>query len=180
MVNFGIIYGISAFGLSQRLGIKRGEAKDIIDSYFTQYPKVKEYMDLSIEKARENSYVETIMGRKRKLNDINSRNAVVRGYAERNAINAPIQGSAADIIKLAMINVNDMLKEGNYKSKMLLQVHDELVFDIHKSELENLKILIKERMEAAESAAFLAPATPIASVITGMPAGICTMERSES
>ena len=106
-------------------------------------------MDLSIEKARENSYVETIMGRKRKLNDINSRNAVVRGYAERNAINAPIQGSAADIIKLAMINVNDMLKEGNYKSKMLLQVHDELVFDIHKSELENLKILIKERMEAA-------------------------------
>ncbi len=151
MVNFGIIYGISAFGLSQRLGIKRGEAKDIIDSYFTQYPKVKEYMDLSIEKARENSYVETIMGRKRKLNDINSRNAVVRGYAERNAINAPIQGSAADIIKLAMINVNDMLKEGNYKSKMLLQVHDELVFDIHKSELENLKILIKERMEAALS-----------------------------
>jgi DNA polymerase-1 len=106
-------------------------------------------MDLSIEKARENSYVETIMGRKRKLNDINSRNAVVRGYAERNAINAPIQGSAADIIKLAMISVNDMLKEGNYKSKMLLQVHDELVFDIHKSELENLKILIKERMEAA-------------------------------
>jgi DNA polymerase-1 len=149
MVNFGIIYGISAFGLSQRLGIKRGEAKNIIDSYFTQYPKVKEYMDLSIEKARENSYVETIMGRKRKLNDINSRNAVVRGYAERNAINAPIQGSAADIIKLAMISVNDMLKEGNYKSKMLLQVHDELVFDIHKSELENLKILIKERMEAA-------------------------------
>jgi DNA polymerase-1 len=108
-------------------------------------------MDLSIEKARENSYVETIMGRKRKLNDINSRNAVVRGYAERNAINAPIQGSAADIIKLAMISVNDMLKEGNYKSKMLLQVHDELVFDIHKSELENLKILIKERMEAALS-----------------------------
>ena len=151
MVNFGIIYGISAFGLSQRLGIKRGEAKDIIDSYFTQYPKVKEYMDLSIEKARENSYVETIMGRKRKLNDINSRNAVVRGYAERNAINAPIQGSAADIIKLAMIRVNDMLKEGNYKSKMLLQVHDELVFDIHKSELENLKILIKERMETALS-----------------------------
>jgi DNA polymerase-1 len=151
MVNFGIIYGISAFGLSQRLGIKRGEAKEIIDNYFMQYPKVKSYMDLSIEKAREKSYVETIMGRKRKLNDINSRNAVVRGYAERNAINAPIQGSAADIIKLAMISVNDMLKDGNYKSKMLLQVHDELVFDIHKSELESLKVLIKERMETALS-----------------------------
>lgn len=151
MVNFGIIYGISAFGLSQRLGIKRSEAKDIIDNYFMQYPKVKEYMEMSIDKARENGFVETILGRKRRLNDINSRNAVVRGYAERNAINAPIQGSAADIIKLAMIAVNKMLDEGNYKSKMLLQVHDELVFDVHKSELEILQKKIKEKMETALS-----------------------------
>ena len=149
MVNFGIIYGISAFGLSQRLGIKRGEAKEIIDNYFMQYPKVKSYMDLSIEQAQENGYVETIMGRKRMLNDINSRNAVVRGYAERNAINAPIQGSAADIIKLAMIHVADALKEQGFKSKMLLQVHDELVFDAHLSELDILKNLIKEKMENA-------------------------------
>ena len=110
MVNFGIIYGISAFGLAQRLGIKRAEAKEIIDNYFMQYPKVKDYMDLSIEQAREKGFVETIMGRKRMLNDINSRNAVVRGYAERNAINAPIQGSAADIIKMAMIHVDEALK----------------------------------------------------------------------
>ena len=149
MVNFGIIYGISAFGLSQRLGIKRGEAKDIIDSYFQQYPKVKDYMDLSIEKAREKGFVQTIMGRKRILNDINSRNAVVRGYAERNAINAPIQGSAADIIKLAMIHVQNAFQEQGFKSKMLLQVHDELVFDIHLSELEILKPLITEKMEKA-------------------------------
>ncbi len=149
MVNFGIIYGISAFGLSQRLGIKRGDAKDIIDSYFEQYPKVKDYMDLSIEKAREKGYVQTIMGRKRILKDINSRNAVVRGYAERNAINAPIQGSAADIIKLAMIHVHKVLEEQNFKSKMLLQVHDELVFDIYKPELEVLKPLIIEKMEKA-------------------------------
>lgn len=149
MVNFGIIYGISAFGLSQRLGIKRGEAKDIIDSYFQQYPKVKDYMDLSIEKAREKGFVQTIMGRKRILNDINSRNAVVRGYAERNAINAPIQGSAADIIKLAMIHIQNAFQEQGFKSKMLLQVHDELVFDIHLSELETLKPLIIEKMEKA-------------------------------
>ena len=149
MVNFGIIYGISAFGLAQRLGIKRGEAKEIIDNYFMQYPKVKEYMDLSIENAREKGFVETIMGRKRKLNDINSRNAVVRGYAERNAINAPIQGSAADIIKMAMIHVHEAFKGQNYKSKMLLQVHDELVFDVHKSEIDIFKRLIKEKMENA-------------------------------
>ena len=151
MVNFGIIYGISAFGLSQRLGIKRGEAKEIIDNYFMQYPKVKSYMDLSIEQAREKGYVETIMGRKRMLNDINSRNAVVRGYAERNAINAPIQGSAADIIKLAMIHVSDALKGQNFQSKMLLQVHDELVFDVHKSEVDRFKGLVKEKMEKAIS-----------------------------
>ena len=151
MVNFGIIYGISAFGLSQRLVIKRGEAIEIIDNYFTQYPNVKDYMDLSIEKAREKGFVETIMGRKRMLNDINSRNSVVRGYAERNAINAPIQGSAADIIKTAMIHVYETFKEQNFNSKMLLQVHDELVFDVHKSEVEILKSLIKNKMEQAVS-----------------------------
>ena len=151
MVNFGIIYGISAFGLSQRLGIKRGEAKEIIDNYFMQYPKVKDYMDLSIEQAREKGFVETIMGRKRMLNDINSRNAVVRGYAERNAINAPIQGSAADIIKLAMIHVYKAFKEEDFKSKMLLQVHDELVFDVHKKEVDIIKSLIKDKMEKAVS-----------------------------
>jgi len=151
MVNFGIIYGISAFGLSQRLGIKRGDAKEIIDNYFMQYPKVKNYMDLSIEQAREKGYVETIMGRKRMLNDINSRNAVVRGYAERNAINAPIQGSAADIIKLAMIHVSDALKGQNFQSRMLLQVHDELVFDVHKSEVDRFIGLVKEKMEKAIS-----------------------------
>ncbi len=149
MVNFGIIYGISAFGLAQRLGIKRAEAKEIIDNYFMQYPKVKDYMDLSIEQAREKGFVETIMGRKRMLNDINSRNAVVRGYAERNAINAPIQGSAADIIKMAMIHVDEALKGQDFKSKMLLQVHDELVFDVHKSEIDIFKRLIKNKMENA-------------------------------
>ena len=147
MVNFGIIYGISAFGLSQRLNIKRSKAKEIIDSYFFQYPKVKEYMERSIEIAREKGYVETIMGRKRILKDINSRNAIVRGYSERNAINAPIQGSAADIIKLSMIEVQNSLLAKNLKSKMLLQVHDELVFDAHKEELVSLKSIIKEKME---------------------------------
>ncbi len=147
MVNFGIIYGISAFGLSQRLNIKRSKAKEIIDSYFFQYPKVKEYMERSIEIARERGYVETIMGRKRILKDINSRNAIVRGYSERNAINAPIQGSAADIIKLSMIEVQNSLLSKNLKSKMLLQVHDELIFDAHKEELVSLKSIIKEKME---------------------------------
>ncbi len=151
MVNFGIIYGISAFGLSQRLGIKRTEAKEIIDNYFAQYPKVKSYMDESIENAREKGYVETIFGRKRQLKDINSRNAVVRGYAERNAINAPIQGSAADIIKIAMIKVQEGLLAKGYKTKMLLQVHDELVFDVHKTELEEVQSMVKEKMEQAIS-----------------------------
>jgi len=149
MVNFGIIYGISAFGLAQRLGIKRTEAKEIIENYFTQYPRVKEYMDLSIEKAREKGYVETLMGRKRLLKDINSRNAVVRGYAERNAINAPIQGSAADIIKVAMIDVHKAFQQEDLQSKMLLQVHDELVFDAHKEELEMIQSIIQQKMENA-------------------------------
>ena len=149
MVNFGIIYGISAFGLAQRLGIKRTEAKEIIENYFAEYPKVKEYMDLSVERARQKGYVETLMGRKRLLKDINSRNAVVRGYAERNAINAPIQGSAADIIKIAMIDVHKAFQQEDFQSKMLLQVHDELVFDAHKEELEIIQSIIQQKMENA-------------------------------
>ncbi|MEX0882825.1 MAG: DNA polymerase I [Cyclobacteriaceae bacterium] len=137
--NFGIIYGISAFGLSQRLKIPRAEAKEIIDAYFKEFPAVKVYMDESIEKARKNEFVETILGRRRYLRDINSRNATMRGFAERNAINAPIQGSAADMIKVAMIRVYEWLKGENLRSKMILQVHDELVFDAHKDEVELLK-----------------------------------------
>ena len=148
-VNFGIIYGISAFGLSQRIDISRKEAKNIIDSYFEKFPGIKTYMDKSIENAREHGYVETILGRRRYLRDIHSANATVRGFAERNAINSPIQGSAADIIKLAMIDVDQKLREGNWKSKMLLQVHDELVFDAHKDEVDKLTALVKSSMENA-------------------------------
>jgi DNA polymerase-1 len=139
MVNFGIIYGISAFGLAQRLGIARGEAKEIIDSYFEQFPRVKAYMDDSIQQARDQEYVETILGRRRYLRDINSKNQTNRGFAERNAINAPIQGSAADMIKVAMINIHDFFEAEKVKSKMILQVHDELVFDAHLSEIDMLK-----------------------------------------
>src|SRR6056297_3555281 len=135
--NFGIIYGISAFGLSQRLSIPRKEAKELIDEYFHNFPKVKEYMDQQIEKAREKGYVETIKGRKRFLENINSRNATVRGMDERNAINAPIQGSAADIIKIAMLDIQKTLEKENYQSKMILQVHDELIFDTYHSELDS-------------------------------------------
>ena len=137
--NFGIIYGISAFGLAQRLSIPRGEAKEIIDAYFTEFPAVKEYMDGAIEKARTQEFVETILGRRRYLRDINSRNMTMRGFAERNAINAPLQGSAADLIKVAMIHVQAWMKSKNLKSKLILQVHDELVFDAHKDEVELLK-----------------------------------------
>jgi DNA polymerase-1 len=147
--NFGIIYGISAFGLSQRLNVPRTEAKQLIDEYFNGFPQVKEYMDKSISIAREKTYVETIMGRKRMLNDINSRNGVVRGFAERNAINAPIQGSAADIIKLAMIDVFEEFRKRKLKSKMILQVHDELVFDVFTKELDEVKSIVKEKMENA-------------------------------
>ncbi|HKL08668.1 MAG TPA: DNA polymerase I, partial [Bacteroidales bacterium] len=147
--NFGIIYGISAFGLSQRLNIPRTEAKQLIDEYFNGFPQVKKYMDKSIAEAREKGYVETLMGRKRFLKDINSRNAIVRGFAERNAINAPIQGSAADIIKLAMIDVFNELKKQQLKSKMILQVHDELIFDVYKPELEQLKEIVQTKMEKA-------------------------------
>ena len=147
MVNFGIIYGISAFGLSQRLGIKRTEASEIIENYFIEFPKVKEYMDLSINNARDNEFVETILGRRRFLKDINSKNGMIRSFAERNAINAPIQGSAADIIKKAMIDVQKEMKKQNLESKMLLQVHDELVFDMKKSEKKILMKIVQEKME---------------------------------
>lgn len=149
MVNFGIIYGISAFGLSERLNIPRKEAASIIDNYFAKYPRIKAYMDESIDIAREKGYVETIKGRRRYLRDINSSNHTVRGYAERNAINAPIQGSAADMIKIAMINIHKDFKEQKLKSKMLLQVHDELVFDVLKEELEVVKPIIENRMKNA-------------------------------
>jgi DNA polymerase-1 len=148
-VNFGIIYGQSAFGLAQNLNISRTEAKQIIDSYFEQYPTIKNYMDGAVASAREKGYVETIMKRRRYLKDINSANAVVRGFAERNAVNAPIQGSAADIIKIAMINVYKAMKKANLKSRMLLQVHDELVFDVHNSEVDKLQALVIKEMEGA-------------------------------
>ena len=148
-VNFGIIYGVSAFGLSNQTNLSRKESKELIDSYFESYPGIKSYIDGQIEFARKHGYVETLMGRKRYLKDINSANAVVRGHAERNAMNAPIQGSAADIIKLAMINVHDAMLEKGFKSNMILQVHDELVFDARLDELDALKELIKDKMESA-------------------------------
>jgi DNA polymerase-1 len=147
--NFGIIYGISAFGLAQRMNIPRTDAKQLIDSYFSTYSRVREYMDETIQKAREKGYVETMLGRRRYLRDILSRNAVVRGFAERNAINAPIQGSAADIIKIAMIRIQEILHQRNYGTKMILQVHDELVFDVNKQELDDIKQLVIEAMEKA-------------------------------
>src|SRR5690606_24749566 len=141
--NFGIIYGVTAFGLSQRLNIPRTEAKELIDGYFENFPKIKAFMDNQIELARKNGYVQTIKGRKRYSNDICSANAMVRGMAERNAINAPIQGSAADIIKVAMINIFEKFKNEQLKSKMILQVHDELNFDVLKPELERVKEIVK-------------------------------------
>jgi DNA polymerase-1 len=148
-VNFGIIYGQSAFGLSQNLGISRTEAKQIIDAYFAQYNTIKSYMDNAVKNARENGFVETIMQRRRYLPDINSGNAVVRGFAERNAVNAPIQGSAADIVKLAMVAVDKAMTAAQVQSKMILQVHDELVFDVHVSEIELMNTLVTEAMENA-------------------------------
>lgn len=150
-VNFGIIYGQSAFGLSQNLGISRTEAKETIDAYFAQFSTIKTYMEKAVSDAKARGYVETIMKRRRYLPDINSANAVVRGFAERNAINAPIQGSAADIIKLAMIAIDKALSKANIQSKMILQVHDELIFDVHKEEQEILKKIVKEAMENAVS-----------------------------
>jgi len=147
--NFGIIYGISSFGLAERLTIGRKEAKDLIDGYFASYPGVRSYMDESIRKAREKGYVTTMFGRRRYLRDIHSRNQVVRGNAERNAINAPIQGSAADIIKIAMVKIHERLKYEHFKSKMILQVHDELIFEVFLEELEKLKEIVISEMSGA-------------------------------
>ena len=148
-VNFGIIYGQGAFTLAQQLNKSRAEAKELIDNYYKTFPKLREFIAKQIDFARENGYVETILGRRRYLKNINSQNAIVRSADERNAVNAPIQGSAADIIKIAMIHIHKLLNEGNYKTKMLLQVHDELVFDMYNSEIEALKPIIKQTMENA-------------------------------
>ncbi len=148
-VNFGIIYGVSAFGLSNQTNLSRSESKELIETYYKTYPKLRDYMDDQVDFARENGYVKTVLGRRRYLKDINARNNVVKSAAERNAVNAPIQGSAADIIKVAMINIHQKLKEKDSKTKMLLQVHDELIFDVPKEELEDLQSLIKEEMENA-------------------------------
>ena len=148
-VNFGIVYGVSAFGLSNQTSLSRSEAKELIDTYYETYPKLKAYMSAQVDFAREHGYVETVLNRRRYLKDINSRNSMIRSGAERNAVNAPIQGSAADIIKLAMINIYNRFEKEGFKSKMLLQVHDELVFDAHKDELEIIRPIIKYEMENA-------------------------------
>ncbi len=150
-INFGIIYGVSAFGLSQQTNLSRSESKELIDTYYESYPELKAYMSSQIDFARDNGYVATVLGRRRYLKDILSQNAIVRGAAERNAINAPIQGSAADIIKIAMIKIHNRLEAGEWKAKMLLQVHDELVFDVLKTEVESLSAMVKEEMENAFS-----------------------------
>jgi DNA polymerase-1 len=147
--NFGIIYGISTFGLAERLSIPRGEAKELIEGYFATYPDVKKYMDNAIQKAKEMGYVETMLGRKRFLADINSQNSIVRGFAERNAINAPIQGSAADIIKIAMVHIQARLEKENLQTKMTMQVHDELNFSVPVAEIETAKKVVVEEMERA-------------------------------
>ncbi len=148
-VNFGIIYGVSAFGLSNQTDLSRSEAKELIETYYKTYPKLRNYMGEQVDFARDNGYVQTVLGRRRYLKNINGSNAIVRGAAERNAVNAPIQGSAADIIKIAMINIHKKLSQENYKSKMLLQVHDELVFDVYNPEMEKLKTMVKSEMENA-------------------------------
>jgi len=148
-VNFGIIYGMSSFGLSERLNIPRKEASDIISQYFSKYPGIKVYMDKTIESARKNGYVETMMKRRRYLRDINSNNATIRGFAERNAINAPIQGTAADMIKIAMINIYQEFITRKMKTRMILQVHDELVFDVPKNEIEEVREIVAEKMKTA-------------------------------
>ncbi|MCD8288006.1 MAG: DNA polymerase, partial [Porphyromonadaceae bacterium] len=147
--NFGIIYGISTFGLAERLNIPRSEAKQLIDDYFMTFPQVKAYMEKSIEVARQKGYVETLNGRRRMLPDILSHNSVVRGYAERNAINAPIQGSAADIIKVAMVRIFNRFEEDGLQAKMILQVHDELNFTVPVSEVDRVARIVKEEMEQA-------------------------------
>jgi len=149
MVNFGIIYGISAFGLSQRLGIPRGESAEIIAQYFQSYPGIRKFMDDTIEFAREHGYVETVTGRRRNIRDINSANATIRGGAERLAINTPVQGTAADMIKLAMSAIHGELARRELKSKLILQVHDELVLDLFKSEENEVTALVEEKMRTA-------------------------------
>ena len=148
-VNFGIIYGVSAFGLSQQTDLSRENAKKLIEKYYETYPNLKNYMRNQISYAREKGYVETVLGRRRYLRDINSQNAVIRSSAERNAVNAPIQGSAADIIKIAMIKIGEKLYNESWESKMIIQVHDELVFDVKKQELEKLQLMVKKEMENA-------------------------------
>jgi DNA polymerase-1 len=148
-VNFGIIYGVSAFGLSNQTDLTRSESKELIETYYATYPKLKAYIGEQVNFARNNGYVQTVSGRRRYLKDINSRNAVVRGAAERNAVNAPIQGSAADIIKIAMINIHKALEKSTLRSKMLLQVHDELVFDVYKPEMDELVQLVRRHMQEA-------------------------------
>jgi DNA polymerase I len=149
VVNFGIIYGISGWGLAERMGISRKEADEIINQYFIKFPGIKQYMDDTIKFARENGYVQTLLGRKRFIRDINTRNQTQKGFAERNAINAPIQGSAADMIKIAMVEIDKKIIAHKFSSKMILQVHDELVFDCLKTELDVLKKIVKEEMEKA-------------------------------
>ena len=145
-MNFGIVYGISAFGLSEQLGIARKEAAALIDEYFTQYPDIKKYIDTNIAFAHEHGYAQTLLGRRRYLADINSRNASARNFAERNAVNMPIQGTSADMIKIAMIRIYRQFQELGLKSKMILQVHDELVFDCYKPEEEQVREIVKEAM----------------------------------
>ena len=151
MVNFGIIYGISAFGLSQRLQIARKEAARLIETYFKLYPKIRAFMDTSIAKARETGYALTALGRRRTLRDIASRNGTARQGAERDAINTPVQGTAADLIKLAMVRVDRAIKAAGLKTKMILQIHDELLFDVPKDEVEQVKVIVKREMEGAMS-----------------------------
>ena len=148
-VNFGIIYGISAYGLSQRLNIPRAEASEVIDSYFNEYPQVKAYMDSQVAYARRHGHVKTLFGRQRTLRDINSSNATQRGFTERNAINSPIQGTAADLIKKAMVDIHQALKQGGFQSKMTMQVHDELIFDAKQDEVAELRPIISEKMQQA-------------------------------
>ena len=145
-VNFGIIYGISAFGLSEQLGIPRKEASALIDEYFTQYPDIKHYIDTNIAFAHEHGYAQTLLGRRRYLTDINSRNASARNFAERNAVNMPIQGTSADMIKIAMIHIYRQFKQLGLRSRMILQVHDELVFDCYKPEEQQVRAIVEEAM----------------------------------
>ena len=148
-VNFSIIYGAGSTNLSRQLGIKRSEAKELIDSYFKQYAGLKKYMEETVDFARKEGYVKTLIGRKRHLRDINSRNSLARSNAERMAINTPIQGTAADLIKIAMIQIDQALTAGDYKSKMIMQVHDELVFDVYKPELDTIKEFVENKMKNA-------------------------------